>query len=79
MSKRAASKKDSKTYGRLSKTKTRQYFYFDITHSTIIYVRTEQSYCVLYIVCTNKFSYRGADKSLARTGRKQANVSVRIA
>jgi len=26
----------------------------------------------------NVFTYRGADKSLARPGRKQANVSVRM-
>ena len=37
------------------------------------------------IVCLEKLSaleirnYRGADKSLARPGRKQANVSVRMA
>ena len=30
-------------------------------------------------ICLQIFLYRGADKSLARPGRKQANVSVRMA
>ena len=37
----------------------------------------------LYYGCIQKISlryfYKGADKSLAQTGRKQANVSVRMA
>ena len=35
---------------------------------------------ILYDLITSTFNlYRGADNSLARPGRKQANVSVRIA
>jgi len=33
---------------------------------------------VVYRVVYNSVYYRGADKSLARPGRKQANVSVRM-
>jgi len=32
-----------------------------------------------YIISCSPWTYRGADKSLARPGRKQANVSVRMA
>ena len=37
-------------------------------------VPTQRGLCALDLV-----KYRGADKSLARPGRKQANVSVRMA
>ena len=40
----------------------------------IIYI-----YIYIYIYMYHFILYRGADKSLARPGRKQANVSVRMA
>jgi len=40
-----------------------------------------ESLVLFYCLCSMGCSilYRGADKSLARPGRKQANVSVRMA
>ena len=41
------------------------------------YIRASGYQCLLFIICTN--IHRGADKSLARPGRKKDNVSIRMA
>jgi hypothetical protein len=40
---------------------------------------SERSTCVMSPYCTSMALYSGADKSLARPGRKEVNVSVRMA
>jgi hypothetical protein len=52
-----------------------------IRHSWCIVSYSEAGLCVPYFFLPLFFfySYRGADKSLARPGRKQTNVSVRMA
>ena len=59
---------------------------YSITIVVISYQITQSGYCcygkyiVFFLNVDSGFQfYRGADKSLARPGRKQANVSARMA